>query len=71
MRDADRLHYFYEEVKRIHMQYAPDLRFGQFMSNFFLKMGDPFYWEEDVCLAKLKQYVGESLTEEEQKLCSV
>jgi len=58
MRDPNRLYKFYAELQRIHIQYFPDLRFGQFMVNF-LKRTDPFYWEEDEFIERLRKYVGE------------
>lgn len=36
----------------------PDLRFGQFMSNFFHKCGrDPFYVEDDVWMKAIQAYI--------------
>ena len=66
MRDPNRLYKFYAELQRIHIQYFPDWRFGQFMTNFFgivdfgIADSDPFFWEEDECLEKLRAFVGES-----------
>ena len=59
MRDPNRLYELYAELQRIHIRYFPDWRFGQFMMNF-LNNTDPFYWEEDECLKKLREFVGES-----------
>lgn len=58
MRNPNRLHKFYAELKRIHIQYFPDLRFGQFMMNF-LNNTDPFYWEEDEFIERLRKFAGE------------
>lgn len=57
MRDPNRLDNFYDEIKEIHKNYFPDLRFGQLMSNFFgwlmqEKGVDLFFPEED----KMAQY---------------
>lgn len=53
MRDPDRLDAFYDELKKIHKEYYPDWRFGQFMVNIIKILGDPFYWEEDTFLENL------------------
>ena len=57
-RDPNRLYYFYEELKRIHMAYVPDWRFSQLISNIF-GAEDIFYMEEDYVLTRIKQYFGE------------
>lgn len=60
MRDPNRLYEFYAELQRIHIQYFPDWRFGQFMINFFGAADcDPFFWEEDELIKRLKKFVGE------------
>lgn len=58
------LNEFYMELNRIHLEYKPMLRFGQFMYNFFTwvyekKLRDVFYIEEKEMLKLLKEYVGE------------
>ena len=55
MRDKNRLDSFYEELKEIHKQSFPDMRFGQFMMNALgwinsTKQRDPFFPEEDEML---------------------
>lgn len=40
MRDPNRLYVFYEEFRRIHMEYFNDLRFGQFIDNFRYWLSD-------------------------------
>ena len=62
MRDPNRLDNFYEEVKNIHKENFPDLRFGQFMSNFFgwltsTKGKDIFFLEEGEMLKLFREYV--------------
>jgi hypothetical protein len=62
MRDPNRLDGFYDEMKEIHKRYAPDLRFGQLMSNFFgwlmAENGvDLFFPEEDKMLLYFKEYM--------------
>lgn len=62
MRDLNRLNGFYDELKKIHMEYFPDWRFGQLCSNFLEWLFgslhiDPFFIEEDRMLQYLKQYV--------------
>jgi hypothetical protein len=62
MRDPNRLDNFYEEVKNIHKENFPDLRFGQFMSNFFgwltsTKGKDIFFPEEEEMLKLFREYV--------------
>ena len=60
MRNSNRLYNFYEELRRIHMQYVPDWRFGQFMSNVLGEMQsegiDCFFPEEDEMLKFIKKY---------------
>lgn len=56
MRDPDRIMPFLEELGNIWRKH-PDLRFGQLMTNFFYKCGDPFYFEEDKFLHELKKYM--------------
>lgn len=61
MRELDRLDSFYEEMKRVHKEYFPDWRFGQFCSNFFgwlmtEKDRDLFYPEEDEMIEYIKEY---------------
>ena len=65
MRDANRLNGFYDELKRIHIEYFPDWRFGQFMSNFFgwmfkVHKRDPFFPEEKDMLKLLMEFVNEN-----------
>lgn len=64
MRDPDRLDDFYLQLCKLHKKYYPDWRFGQFMMNFMefvacKKHNDPFFSEEDIMLAYLKEYCGE------------
>ena len=56
MRDKDRMKPFLEQLEEQWKQ-VPDWRFGQLMYNFFSEMGDPFYWEEDKFIEKLKEYL--------------
>ena len=60
MRDVNRLYGFYDELRRIHMTYVPDWRFGQFMYNIFGTQ-DIFYLEEDDVVKRVKQYFGEEV----------
>ena len=55
MRNPNRLNNFYDELKRIHMTYVPDWRFGQMLVNVF-GTTDIFYYEEDDVLRKVKEY---------------
>ena len=57
MRDPARIGRFVVEIGTLWRRKCPDWRFGQLMANFFEACGDPFYWEEDVFLAKLKKYL--------------
>ena len=64
MRDPNRLDRFYGELTKIHKEYFPDWRFGQFCSNFFKwlmseKQVDFFFPEEDKMLEYMKEYVSE------------
>ena len=58
MRDPNRLYHFYDELCRIHMQYCPDWRFAQMISNIFGDT-DIFYMEEDYVLKRVKMFFGE------------
>lgn len=58
MRNPNRLYAFYDELRRMHMTYAPDLRFGQLMFVIF-GTEDIFYLEEDEVLRRFKKYFGE------------
>lgn len=58
MRDPNRLYNFYDELRRMHMKYVPDWRFGQMINNIFGNV-DIFYLEEDEVLKKVKEYFGE------------
>lgn len=57
-RKKDRLFFFYDELRRMHMTYAPDLRFSQMMYMIF-GTEDIFYFEEDKVLKRVKEYFGE------------
>ena len=64
MRDPNRLYVFYEEFRRIHMEYFNDLRFGQFIDNlrYWLsdKKGVDIFWPEETALLNyLREYAGE------------
>lgn len=61
MRDPNRLDSFYEELKNLHKEHQPDIRFGQLCSNFFgwiyqNKGCDFFFIEEDEMLKLFKEY---------------
>ena len=61
MRDPKRLDNFYDEFKKIHKKYWPDMRFGQLCSNFFgwlyqTHKVDLFFPEEDRMLEYLNEY---------------
>lgn len=61
MRDINRIYPFCMELAVCWVNYAPDQRFGQFMSNFFSWMAsekkrDIFFPEEDKMLEYLKEY---------------
>ncbi len=56
MRDINRLDKFYNELKSVHANFFPDWRFGQLIYNFLSEYGDPFYWEEDKFISKIKEY---------------
>lgn len=59
MRNPDRLYNFYDEIRRIHMQYVPDWRFAQLITNVF-GTADIFYMEENEALCRIKKYFGET-----------
>lgn len=61
----EKLNELYMELNRIHLDYKPQWRFGQFIHNFNMwlesqKLKDIFYIEEDEMLKFLKEYVGEN-----------
>ena len=60
MRNPNRLYDFYDEVRRIHMEYVPDWRFSQLVCNVFGSIDIFFYMEEDKALQQLKTYFGEN-----------
>ena len=57
MRDINRIDPFLKEVGEIWKKRFPEWRFGQLMYNFICETGDPFYWEEEEFLAKLRDYL--------------
>lgn len=62
MRKPDRLDKFYDVLKTVHKKAFPDMRFGQFMSNWLgwvqtVKKRDIFFPEEDEMLGLLNEYV--------------
>ena len=64
MRDPNRLDGFYEELKNIHKEYFPDMRFLQLMLDYIgwiirHENRDPFFIEEDGCLKLLKEYTND------------
>ena len=70
MRNPNRLYRFYEELRTIHMEKVPDLRFGQMMSNIFAKMQlegrDPFFPEEREMMDYIKKYFDMEVSNEEK-----
>jgi hypothetical protein len=61
----EKLNELYMELNRIHLDYKPQWRFGQFIHNFNMwlesqKLKDIFYIEEDEMIKLLKEYVGEN-----------
>lgn len=66
MRNPERLHGFYNEFKRIHMQHFPDWRSGQLMYNFMMwldgkKQIDIFFPEENELIKLFKEFAGEEV----------
>lgn len=65
MRDPNRLDNFYDEMKKLHMERMPDIRFGQLMCNFLgwvyqtYKI-DPFFLEEDKMMQFFEKYSEEN-----------
>lgn len=61
MRDSNRLYYFYDHLRTVHMENFPDWRFGQFISNFIGWLGrDPFHIEEDEMQSEIDRFVKET-----------
>lgn len=60
MRDPNRIDNFLKELGKVWKEKVPDWRFGQIMFNFFSSIDeDPFFWEEDKFLEKLKNFFKE------------
>jgi hypothetical protein len=61
MRNPERLDTFYDEFKKIHKEYFPDWRFGQFIENIrrMTRANDLFYYEEDSFLELVKSFIME------------
>ena len=62
MRDPDRLDKLYEELKVIHKERLPDMRFGQMIYNFFkwyisTKKSDYFFLEDDKFVDTFEEFV--------------
>lgn len=63
MRDVNRLHSFYNELMKIHMENFPDWRFGQLINNLERwlqvnkKIDDVFYIEENAMLRYINEFV--------------
>ena len=58
MRDPARITKFFEELTSLWLEYCPDWRFGQLISNFILGEGrDSFYWEEDKFIKELREFM--------------
>lgn len=56
-RDPKRIHSLLVKLEEAWKAY-PDLRFGQFMTNFFYKCGrDPFYIEDDIWMEAIQAYI--------------
>ena len=55
MRDPNRLYDFYDQMRKMHMKHAPDLRFAQMMVNVF-GTADIFYLEEEDVIKAVKEY---------------
>lgn len=67
MRNPDRLDSFYDEVKKIHKQYFPDMRFGQLFSSitnwlWIYESTDIFNLEEDQMVKRLKDFADFAVT---------
>lgn len=64
MRNPNRLHKFYDELKKIHMEHFPDWRFGQLVNNVLgwwtaKHKRDIFFPEEDEMIEIFKEYIEE------------
>ena len=58
MRDPKRIKPFLAELGEC-WQKVPDWRFGQLIANFCYWLGDPFFYEDDELIKKLKEYFKE------------
>lgn len=59
MRDVERIDGFLIQLGEIWKKKVPDWRFGQLISNLIDDSGDPFYWEEEYFLDKVKEFFAE------------
>lgn len=61
MRDPSRIYKFCNELAKVWSENAPDMRFGQLMTNIFNTMQaqgrDPFFSEEDEIMPFIKNYL--------------
>ena len=62
MRDVNRLYSFYNELMKIHMEYFPDMRFGQLIINLatWLQTNknvlDIFYIEDEIMIEYINEF---------------
>jgi len=56
MRNPERMADFFAELEK-EWKRVPDWRFAQLMVNFMSAYGDPFYFEEDKFLEKVREYL--------------
>ena len=56
MRDINRIDPFMNEIAKIWKEKFPDYRFGQLMFVFLMRLGDPFYYEEEEFLAAFRAF---------------
>lgn len=64
MRDPDRLDKLYEELKVIHRERLPDMRFCQMIYNFFkwyikTKKADYFFLEDDKFIDVFEEFIND------------
>ena len=69
MRNPERIDIFCSELARIWKKNCPDWRFGQLFMNII--DADPFYWEEDEFIKKIRNYFNDPIKDDRCSVCGV
>lgn len=60
-RNPKRLELYYNMIRQAHEYKAPDLRIGQLFKDFEASVGDIFYMEDDELVARLAEWLSETI----------